>query len=103
MIPDAAGAEVVTPAVLAWAWADGSLNGCFNLYRPWLLHCHAGSDAQGELTKGKGDPDAPDALLIVDKQRNGEWEGRIALWYDRDSQQFLPSRHAKPMDLMCFW
>ena len=58
---------------------------------------------ESEMAKGKGDPDAPDALLIVDKQRNGEWEGRIALWYDRDSQQFLPGRHAKPMDLMCFW
>jgi twinkle protein len=24
----------------------------------------------------------PDALLIVDKQRNGEWEGKIKLWFD---------------------
>lgn len=30
----------------------------------------------------------PDAMLICDKQRNGEWEGRIALWFDKDSQQY---------------
>ena len=31
----------------------------------------------------------PDAQLICDKQRNGEWEGRFSLWYERDSQQFV--------------
>ncbi len=31
----------------------------------------------------------PDAALIVAKQRNGEWEGGINLWFDRDSQQFV--------------
>jgi twinkle protein len=27
----------------------------------------------------------PDAILYVDKQRNGEWEGQVPLWYDRPS------------------
>jgi twinkle protein len=31
----------------------------------------------------------PDALLICDKQRNFDWEGRIALWYHRDSMQYV--------------
>ena len=31
----------------------------------------------------------PDCLLICDKQRNGEWEGQIGLWFHRDSQQFV--------------
>jgi len=31
----------------------------------------------------------PDALLICEKQRNGEWEGRFALWFEPDSQQFI--------------
>lgn len=32
----------------------------------------------------------PDAMLIVDKQRNGEgWEGNIGLWYLPQSQQFV--------------
>lgn len=29
-----------------------------------------------------------DALLIVDKQRNGEWEGRLSLAYNPDSQAY---------------
>lgn len=35
------------------------------------------------------DTKAPDALLICDKQRNGEWEGRIQLWFDPASQQYI--------------
>lgn len=31
----------------------------------------------------------PDQFLIVDKQREGEWEGIFALWLDRASTQFL--------------
>lgn len=30
----------------------------------------------------------PDALLICDKQRNGEWEGKIALWFDRNAMRY---------------
>lgn len=36
------------------------------------------------------EPHVPDALLRVDKQRHGEWEGDIKLWFDKDSQQYLP-------------
>ena len=30
----------------------------------------------------------PDSVLIVDKQRNGEWEGRVKLWYDKTTLKF---------------
>jgi twinkle protein len=30
----------------------------------------------------------PDGLLICAKQRNGEWEGKIKLWFDKQSQQY---------------
>jgi twinkle protein len=33
--------------------------------------------------------DAPDQLLIVAKQRHGEWEGAIQLWFHEESLQFL--------------
>ncbi len=39
----------------------------------------------------------PDTLLICDKQRNGEWEGTIGLWYERDSQQFVANHGEGPM------
>ncbi len=31
----------------------------------------------------------PDAFLKCDKQRNGEWEGSVALWFDKASYQYL--------------
>lgn len=44
-------------------------------------------------------PDEPDALVICDKQRNGEWEGKVGLWFDRDSQQFKAAPGDSPV---CF-
>jgi twinkle protein len=40
----------------------------------------------------------PDALLICDKQRNGEWEGRLQLWYEKDSQQFVGAAGAAALN-----
>jgi len=45
-----------------------------------------------------GDPNEPDALLICAKQRNGEWEGRIQLWFDPESNQFLGGRNDRPVN-----
>ena len=40
--------------------------------------------------------DKPDQFLIIDKQREGEWEGIFALWFDRPSLQFLgEEKHVK--------
>lgn len=33
--------------------------------------------------------EVPDTLLSITKQRHGEWEGRISLWFDLQSNQFL--------------
>ena len=44
----------------------------------------------------------PDTLIICDKQRNFDWEGRIALWYHRESMQFVERRDASPGELMEF-
>lgn len=42
----------------------------------------------------------PDAMMIVEKQRNGEWEGAIGLWYHRASQQFLGSPTDHPTEFV---
>jgi len=57
-------------------------------------------DKERKLQDGKSVAQTePDAMLIVDKQRNGEgWEGNIGLWYHGPSQQFLPSFNADPME-----
>lgn len=53
-----------------------------------------------KIEEGKEvDAKEPDALLICDKQRNGDWEGSIGLWYDKASQQFLGSAHDEPMEM----
>lgn len=51
--------------------------------------------------------DKADAMLIVDKQRNGEWEGKISLWYHRSSFQLLPyclcTKHSNEEWEKCKW
>lgn len=43
------------------------------------------------------DPKEPDQMLIIDKQRNGEWEGKFHLWFDRRSQQYMESPSDRPV------
>lgn len=38
----------------------------------------------------------PDAILRLGKQRNGDWEGSWALWFDRKSYQYLHQFNASP-------
>lgn len=50
------------------------------------------------ISAGKAGPDVieqPDALLICDKQRHGEWEGRTGLWFHKDSFRYLEWEHEK--------
>ena len=49
--------------------------------------------------RGDNSKDAePDAVLICDKQRNGEWEGRILLWFHFLSQQFVENTTSPSLD-----
>jgi twinkle protein len=53
------------------------------------------------IEDGSRDKDKePDALIICDKQRNGEWEGKIALWFHRDSQQFIENGVSEAMNVL---
>jgi twinkle protein len=45
---------------------------------------------KAKLEEG-GDPsfmNDPDALITVEKQRNGRWEGRCKLWFEERSMRF---------------
>lgn len=49
----------------------------------------------------KDDPDerlmnSPDSILTCHKQRNGEWEGKIGLWFDKDSFRYTPGSNLTP-------
>jgi len=49
---------------------------------------------EADAQDGYADPMTPDALLICDKQRNGEWEGKVGLWFNGDFQRFEESASA---------
>lgn len=53
-----------------------------------------------EVREGNMDSiEEPDALLIIEKQRNGEGEdteGKFLYWFHRWSNQYLEDRHASP-------
>jgi len=53
-----------------------------------------------EAERGDVDNAKPDALLICEKQRNGDWEGRWGLWYDKGSMQFTEREKQFPVDLL---
>lgn len=41
-------------------------------------------------------PDQPSCILACEKQRNGEFEGKIAFWFDVGAQQYVESYGAIP-------
>lgn len=48
---------------------------------------------------GDNKPDEPDAILALEKQRNGEAEGRYGFWFDHGSMQYLEARTDHPAHL----
>jgi len=53
---------------------------------------------ENTIRKGNDpEPGTPDSVLAVAKQRHGEWEGDIMLWFDPDSQQFVPGENMGAM------
>ncbi len=51
---------------------------------------------------GSSRTEEADQLLIIDKCRHGTWEGRIQLWFDPRSQQFLQFEHEHPKAIQFF-
>lgn len=43
---------------------------------------------------------APDAMLICDKNRHGEWEGGIALWFHAESLQYLADSRGQAINII---
>lgn len=50
--------------------------------------------------KGVSEVHDPDCLLICDKQRNGEWEGKIGLWFIQPSLQFVENSFGQSMNML---
>lgn len=58
-----------------------------------------GKEAKERAGKDVDDRE-PDAMLICEKQRNGEWEGAVRLWFHKGAMQYTPDDSRRPMDLM---
>lgn len=47
-----------------------------------------------------GRAEDPDAILFVEKQRNGDWEGALDLWFARPCMQYLDRGTSSPAPMM---
>ena len=54
-------------------------------------------EAVGDWAKQQASADGPDAILSCCKQREGEWEGFIKLWFDHRTLQYLESIDEQPV------
>lgn len=72
--------------------ADNVVNWFRNKQKERLV---SGDDPAGASMDDASIEAMPDAIVSVEKQRNGDWEGSIPLWFDRGSYQFL-SRPNRP-------
>jgi twinkle protein len=63
----------------------------FNVWRN-----KAKEEAMAKPNPDPGTTNKPDAILHCHKQRNGEWEGKLPLWFDRPSMQFISSPSGEP-------
>lgn len=46
--------------------------------------------------------DAPDAVLNCDKQRNGDWEGKVNLWFVKRALQFVARPKNRAIDMLAW-
>ena len=68
--------------------ADNVILLCRNLAKEKKLE----SEYRRDVDESEGD-----SVLIVDKQRNGDWQGRIQLWFDKQTYQLCPTCARQPM------
>lgn len=64
-----------------------------NVISVWRNKVKEKKRAEGKIVEDK----EPDGLLICDKQRNGEWEGSIGLWFHRESMQYVGGPGDEPI------
>lgn len=63
---------------------------CHNVCMVWANKSKKAKQEEGGYDLQLGDE--PDALLSVEKQRNGPFEGKLKLWFSEDSFRFTDSR-----------
>ena len=69
---------------------------CANVVTVWANKEKARKLGMGDLSVS----DDPDALVTVEKQRNGTFEGRVKLWFDDASLRFCDDRHSRVQPML---
>jgi twinkle protein len=70
---------------------------CFSVWR------NKAKENEIRIMKAKNEPlsevlKKPDCLWICDKQRNGDWEGKLPFWFDAKSYQYLESQNGRAIN-----
>lgn len=60
----------------------------------------ASKSTDDKATKLQTLEEQPDTILLVEKNRHGEWEGRIPLWYNSNCKQYLSDKGRRPIEIM---
>jgi twinkle protein len=69
---------------------------CWNFFSIWRNKSKEDtlSGENFKARRGESDPrDQPDAMFICDKQRDGEWEGKLGLYFDKESLRYYDSEN----------
>jgi len=69
-----------------------------NVFSLWRNKAKESKVEQGTLSEDERAK--PDAVLMCDKQRHGDWEGRIALWFNRRALQYVGRNTTQPIDYL---
>lgn len=88
--------ENTPPGKMDVAGSAGITNQVDNCLNVWRNKPKERAQEKGDSSEAND----PDCLLICDKQRNGDWEGRIGLFLHPESHQFMETHFASPVDLL---
>lgn len=69
-----------------------------NVFTLWR---NKGKEEKAQKGKLVGDElDMPDAVLNCDKQRNGDWEGKVSLWFVPRALQYVGKNTTRTIDML---
>ena len=68
-----------------------------NVFIVWRNKPKEDAMASNDMGKMAKFSQEPDCLLCCPKQRNGEWEGKVMLWFDKASLQYVDCKGGRPL------
>lgn len=75
---------------------------CFSVWRNKLKESEINKKINNREQPSNDLLEKPDCVFTCDKQRNGEWEGKLFLWFNPDSFQYLERSQHKAIQMVPF-